>query len=81
MPVWLALIGDLVPTERRQRAIAMFMGIVFLGQATSMKSTRPDNRGRADHDSGPCQELTSRHQPVMDAGQTGRLGEGYPIFL
>lgn len=36
MPVSLALIGDLVPMERRQQAIAGFMGIAFLGQATSM---------------------------------------------
>jgi predicted MFS family arabinose efflux permease len=36
MPVSLALIGDLVPMQDRQRAIATFMGIAFLGQATSM---------------------------------------------
>ena len=36
MPVSLALIGDLVPMERRQQAIAGFMGIAFLGQAASM---------------------------------------------
>jgi predicted MFS family arabinose efflux permease len=36
MPVSLALIGDLVPMQGRQKAIAAFMGIAFLGQATSM---------------------------------------------
>jgi predicted MFS family arabinose efflux permease len=36
MPVSLALIGDLVPMKDRQKAIASFMGIAFLGQATSM---------------------------------------------
>jgi predicted MFS family arabinose efflux permease len=36
MPVSLALIGDLVPIKQRQQAIASFMGIAFLGQATSM---------------------------------------------
>jgi predicted MFS family arabinose efflux permease len=36
MPVSLALIGDLVPMKGRQQAIATFMGIAFLGQATSM---------------------------------------------
>jgi predicted MFS family arabinose efflux permease len=36
MPVSLALIGDLVPMNERQQAIATFMGIAFLGQATSM---------------------------------------------
>ena len=36
MPVSLALIGDLVPMRQRQQAIAGFMGIAFLGQATSM---------------------------------------------
>jgi predicted MFS family arabinose efflux permease len=36
MPVSLALIGDLVPMKQRQQAIAGFMGIAFLGQATSM---------------------------------------------
>ena len=36
MPVSLALIGDLVPMKERQKAIAGFMGIAFLGQATSM---------------------------------------------
>ena len=36
MPVSLALIGDLVPMQQRQKAIASFMGIAFLGQATSM---------------------------------------------
>lgn len=36
MPVSLALIGDLVPMKQRQQAIASFMGIAFLGQATSM---------------------------------------------
>jgi predicted MFS family arabinose efflux permease len=36
MPISLALIGDLVPMKRRQQAIASFMGIAFLGQATSM---------------------------------------------
>jgi predicted MFS family arabinose efflux permease len=36
MPVSLALIGDLVPMEQRQQAIAGFMGIAFLGQAASM---------------------------------------------
>jgi predicted MFS family arabinose efflux permease len=36
MPVSLALIGDLVPMKDRQKAIASFMGIAFLGQAISM---------------------------------------------
>jgi predicted MFS family arabinose efflux permease len=36
MPVSLALIGDVVPMQDRQKAIATFMGIAFLGQATSM---------------------------------------------
>ena len=36
MPVSLALIGDLVPMQDRQKAISSFMGIAFLGQATSM---------------------------------------------
>ena len=36
LPVSLALIGDLVPMQYRQKAIATFMGIAFLGQATSM---------------------------------------------
>jgi predicted MFS family arabinose efflux permease len=36
MPVSLALIGDVVPMQSRQKAIATFMGIAFLGQATSM---------------------------------------------
>jgi MFS family permease len=36
MPVSLALVGDLVPMKERQKAIAAFMGIAFLGQATSM---------------------------------------------
>ena len=36
LPVSLALIGDLVPMQGRQKAIATFMGIAFLGQATSM---------------------------------------------
>ena len=36
MPVSLALIGDLVPMQQRQQAISGFMGIAFLGQATSM---------------------------------------------
>ena len=36
MPVSLALIGDLVPMKQRQQAIAGFMGIAFLGQATSV---------------------------------------------
>ncbi len=36
MPISLALIGDLVPMQHRQQAIANFMGIAFLGQATSM---------------------------------------------
>ncbi len=36
LPVSLALIGDLVPMQERQKAIATFMGIAFLGQATSM---------------------------------------------
>jgi predicted MFS family arabinose efflux permease len=36
MPVSLALIGDLVPMKQRQQAIAGYMGIAFLGQATSM---------------------------------------------
>ena len=36
MPVSLALIGDVVPLERRQQAIGTFMGIAFLGQGVSM---------------------------------------------
>jgi predicted MFS family arabinose efflux permease len=36
MPISLALIGDTVPMERRQQAIATFMGIGFLGQGLSM---------------------------------------------
>ncbi len=36
MPISLALIGDLVPLERRQRVIGTFMGIAFLGQGLSM---------------------------------------------
>jgi len=36
VPVSLALISDLVPMQGRQKAIATFMGIAFLGQATSM---------------------------------------------
>ncbi len=36
MPVSLAVIGDLMPMKERQRAIATFMGIAFLGQAVSM---------------------------------------------
>jgi len=36
MPISLALIGDLVPMERRQQVIGLFMGIAFLGQGLSM---------------------------------------------
>jgi len=36
MPVSLALIGDVVPMEHRQRAIGTFLGISFLGQGLSM---------------------------------------------
>ncbi len=36
MPVSLALIGDVVPMQQRQRAIGTFMGISFLGQGLSM---------------------------------------------
>lgn len=36
MPISLALIGDLVPMEKRQMAIGTFMGISFLGQGLSM---------------------------------------------
>ncbi len=36
MPVSLALIGDVVPMQQRQRAIGTFMGIAFLGQGLSM---------------------------------------------
>ncbi|WP_254306674.1 MFS transporter [Clostridium sp. 001] len=36
MPVSMALIGDLVPMEKRQSAIATFMGAAFLGQSLSM---------------------------------------------
>jgi predicted MFS family arabinose efflux permease len=36
MPISLALIGDVVPIERRQQAIGTFMGIAFLGQGLSM---------------------------------------------
>lgn len=36
MPICLALIGDVVPMERRQQAIGTFMGIAFLGQGLSM---------------------------------------------
>jgi predicted MFS family arabinose efflux permease len=36
MPISLALIGDVIPMERRQQAIGTFMGIAFLGQGLSM---------------------------------------------
>lgn len=36
VPVSLALIGDLIPLERRQAAIGSFLGIALLGQALSM---------------------------------------------
>ncbi len=36
LPVGLAVVGDLVPMEQRQQAIATFMGVAFLGQAASM---------------------------------------------
>lgn len=36
MPVGLAVVGDLVPMQQRQQAIATFMGIAFFGQAVSM---------------------------------------------
>lgn len=36
MPISLALIGDVVPMDRRQAAIGTFMGIAFLGQGLSM---------------------------------------------
>ena len=36
MPVSLAIIGDLIPMEKRQSAIGTFMGISFLGQGLSM---------------------------------------------
>lgn len=36
MPISLALIGDLIPMERRQQGIGTFMGIAFLGQGLSM---------------------------------------------
>jgi predicted MFS family arabinose efflux permease len=36
MPICLALIGDVIPMERRQQAIGTFMGIAFLGQGLSM---------------------------------------------
>ena len=36
MPVGLAVVGDLVPMNQRQQAIATFMGIAFFGQAVSM---------------------------------------------
>jgi len=36
MPISLALIGDVVPMDRRQQAIGTFMGIAFLGQGLSM---------------------------------------------
>ena len=36
MPISLALIGDVVPMERRQQAIGTFLGIGFLGQGLSM---------------------------------------------
>ena len=36
MPVSLALIGDVVPMQQRQRAIGTFLGISFLGQGLSM---------------------------------------------
>ena len=35
-PISVALIADMVPMERRQEAIATFMGIAFLGQGLSM---------------------------------------------
>ena len=36
MPISLALIGDVVPMERRQQAVGTFLGISFLGQGLSM---------------------------------------------
>ena len=36
MPIGLALVGDVIPVERRQQAIGTFMGIAFLGQGLSM---------------------------------------------
>jgi predicted MFS family arabinose efflux permease len=36
MPISLALIGDVVPMERRQHAVGTFLGISFLGQGLSM---------------------------------------------
>ena len=36
MPISFALIGEVVPMERRQQAIGTFMGIAFLGQGLSM---------------------------------------------
>ncbi len=36
MPVSLALIGDVVPMQQRQKAIGTFLGISFLGQGLSM---------------------------------------------
>jgi predicted MFS family arabinose efflux permease len=36
IPVSLALIGDVVPMQQRQRAIGTFLGIAFLGQGLSM---------------------------------------------
>jgi predicted MFS family arabinose efflux permease len=36
MPICLALLGDVIPMERRQQAIGTFMGIAFLGQGLSM---------------------------------------------
>lgn len=36
MPISIALIGDMFPTQERQRAISTFMGISYLGQGLSM---------------------------------------------
>jgi predicted MFS family arabinose efflux permease len=36
MPVGLAIIGDVIPMEKRQSAVGTFMGISFLGQGLSM---------------------------------------------
>jgi predicted MFS family arabinose efflux permease len=36
MPISLALIGDVIPMERRQQAVGTFLGISFLGQGLSM---------------------------------------------
>ena len=64
MPVSLALIGDLVPMQGRQKAIATFMGIAFLGQATSMTIGR--------HDRGPHELARRLHRLRRRGGRDRR---------